>query len=122
MLLQNYSTDKNLNSRWINERKMKYLDEFLLMVFGTSKIDDGGFICQVRNLDWKSVWTIYTGIHVCKEINFFIHDTNCTYVNIKQTVWICNEIRKEHRIDKDNVACVCKEMYIVIDISKVIGS
>lgn len=28
---------------------------------------------------------------------------------------------KEHRIDKDNVACVCKEMYIVIDISKVIG-
>lgn len=24
---------------------------------------------------------------------------------------------KEHRIDKDNVACVCKEMYIVIDIS-----
>lgn len=79
MLLQNYSTDKNLNSGWINERKMKYLDEFLLMVFGTSKIDDGGFICQVRNLDWKSVWTIYTGIHVCKEINFFIHDTNCTY-------------------------------------------
>lgn len=29
---------------------------------------------------------------------------------------------KEHRIDKDNVACVCKEVYIVIDISKVIGS
>lgn len=22
---------------------------------------------------------------------------------------------KEHRIDKHNVACVCKEMYIVID-------
>lgn len=24
---------------------------------------------------------------------------------------------KEHRIDKDYVACVCKEVYIVIDIS-----
>lgn len=24
---------------------------------------------------------------------------------------------KEHRIDKDNVACVCKEVYIVIYIS-----
>lgn len=93
MLLQIYSTDKYLNSGWINERKMKYLDEFLLMVYGTSKIDDNGFKCQVRNLDWKSVWTIYTGIHVCKEIIFSYMIPTVHIVNIKQTVWICNEIR-----------------------------
>lgn len=45
-------------------------------------------------------------------------------VNIKQTLHIEYVMKsdKEHRIVKDNVACVCKEVYIVIDISKVIGS
>lgn len=32
------------------------------------------------------------------------------------------KLDKEYRIDKDNVVCVCKEVYIVIDIFKVIGS
>lgn len=32
------------------------------------------------------------------------------------------KLDKEYRIDKDNVVCVCEEVYIVIDIFKVIGS
>lgn len=73
---------------------MKYLDEFLLIVFGTSKIDDNGFICQVRNLDWKSVWTIYTGIYMFIKKSIFSYMIPTVHiVNIKQTVWICNEIR-----------------------------
>lgn len=49
-----------------------------------------------------------------------VHIVN-TYVLNKQFEYVMKS-DKEHRIDKDNVACVCKEMYIVIDISKVIGS
>lgn len=49
-----------------------------------------------------------------------VHIVN-TYVLNKQFEYVMKS-DEEHRIDKDNVACVCKEMYIVIDISKVIGS
>lgn len=72
---------------------MKYLDEFLLIVFGTSIIDDGGL--YVKSEIWienQFEQYILVFMFVKKSIFWYMIPT-VHIVNIKQTVWMCNEIR-----------------------------